>query len=411
MSNNNIINDLKIAAKREGVNFIPACKRLLRGEVLVTSSKRGVRPIAIGESFKPKFAVIIGTSTDDKSIKAVVSKAKLACSLGASMIHDGSTGGDIDKIRRILIQEISVPIAFSHPVGAVALAAHNNRDIKDVTENELVERIEYDISMGAEILVIPAAVTEKLANASLKSQRLMPCTSKCGSLIIHWMVSHKKENPYYKYIDKILRLAKENATVICLLSAFRPGSIADAFDNVQLEELKVIREIVKKAHETGVGIEAGLGGHMPINRISGFFSSQKRLLKTPIIVFGPQVTDTAVGCDHIDASIGQGLALLSGADAFFVITPAEHLGMPQEKDIIRGCEAARIVAHAINISHGKDIREDIEISKERARGNLHRQLDFVIDKNKLRVMRKKYFRKDKCSICAKFCALKTMRDI
>lgn len=391
LPNNNIINDLKIACKKEGVNFGAAYRKFLKGEILVTSSKRGIRPIALGEGFRPKFAVIVGTSSENKSIKAVVLKAKLASSLGASMIHDGSTGGNIDNIRRSLIQEIPVPIAFSHPVGAITWAAHNNRGIKDVTESELMERIGYDISMGAEILVIPVSATQQVANMSLKSKRLMPCTSKCGSLIVHWMMKHKKENPYYKYIDKILKIAKQNNTVICLLAAFRPGCIADAFDDVQLEELKVINEVVKKAHEAGVQIEAGLGGHMPINRISDFFSSQKRLLKIPIISFGPQVTDTAVGCDHIDASIGQSLALLSGADALFIITPAEHLGMPQEKDIIKGCEAARIVTHAINISHAKDLGEDFEISKARASGNLYKQ--------------------GKCSICGEFCALKTMRDI
>ncbi len=180
---------------------------------------------------------------------------------------------------------------------------------------------------------------------------------------------------------------------------------------MQWEELKVIKELVKKAHKAGVQIEAGLGGHMPINRISDFFCLQKRLLKTPIIVFGPQVTDIALGCDHIDASIGQSLALLSGADAFFMITPAEHLGMPQEKDMIKGCEAARIVAHAINVSRGKDIGEDLKVSKARARGNLHKQLDVMIDKNKLKVMQKVCFKKGKCSICGEYCALKTMRHI
>ncbi len=411
LSNNNIINDLKIACKKEGVNFNAAYKKLLKGKILVTSSKRGIRPIALGEGFKPKFAVIVGTSTEDKSIKAVVLKAKLACSLGASIIHDGSTGGDIDKIRRILIQEISVPFAFSHPIGAIISAAYNNREVKDVTENELMERVEYDIDMGAEILVIPAGATQKMVNMSLKSKRVMPCTSKCGSLIVHWMIKHKKENPYYKYIDKILKVAKQNDTVICFLSSFRSGCIADAFDDVQLEELKVIRELVKKAHEAKVQIEVGLGGHMPINRISDFFSSQKRLLKTPIISFGPQVTDTAVGNDHIDTSIGQSLALLSGADAFFIITPAEHLGMPQEEDITKGCEAARIVTHAINVSHGKDIGEDLEISRARARGNWHKQLDFMIDKKKSKVIQKRYFKRGKCSICGEYCALKTMRDI
>lgn len=384
--NHRLINDLKTACKKEGINFSAAWRKLLRGEILVTSSKRGIEPVALGEGFMPKFAMIVGASSEEKNISKVVKKARLACAQGVSIVHDGSTGGDIDKIRRALTQEISVPLAFSHPVGAIVSAANKGRDIKDVTEEELIERVEYDIDMQAEILVIPAAVTTRLAEMSLGSSRIMPCSSKCGSLIVSWMTKHKKENPYFKYIDKILKIAKKKNTVICILAAFRPGCLADAFDNLQLAELKIIKELVNKAHSFGVQVEVGLGGHMPINRINGFFSEQKRLLKTPIIAFGPQVTDIAVGCDHIDASIGQSLALLSGgADAFFVITPAEHLGMPQEKDVIKGCEAARIVAHAINVSYNKDIEQDKQISKLRAKGE--------------------------CSICGQYCALKTMRKI
>jgi phosphomethylpyrimidine synthase len=386
LAGNNLIGNLKIACKKEGVDFSAAYKKFLKGEVLVTSSKRRIEPIALGEGFRPKFAVIVGTSTEEKSIKKVIVKARLACSLGASMIHEGSTVGDVDKIRRILIQEVSVPIAFSHPVGTIISAAHKNRGIKDVTEDELVERVEYDIDMGAESLVIPASATQRIVKMSLRSKRIMPCTSKCGSLIVNWMIRHKKENPYFKYIDKIFKIAKSNNTIICLLSVFRPGCIADAFDEVQREELKVIKGLVEKARKAGVQIEVGLGGHMPINRISDYYLAQKRLFRTPIISFGPQVTDTSVGCDHIDAAIGQSLALLSGADALFIITPAEHLGMPQEEDIIKGCEAARIAIHAINVSRGKDIEDDLEISKARAKGS-------------------------GCSMCGEYCALKTMREV
>lgn len=389
MRNHNLIEDLKSACKKEGVNFKHARRKLLRGEILVTSSKRGIEPLALGAGFRKKFAVIVGTSSGDKNISKVIRKARLACAQGASMVHDGSTAGDIGRIRRALIRELAVPIAFSHPVGAIAQAAYKDRGVKKVTEEELIERIEYDIDMGAEILVIPAAATAKLAGMSLKSGRLMPCVSKCGSLMVSWMLRHQKENPYYKYIDKIFKIAKDKNTTICLLTAFRPGCIADAFDNLQMAELKIIKELVKKAHQAGVQVEAGLGGHLPLNRISGFFSAQKQLLKTPIIAFGPQVTDTAAGSDHIDASIGQGLAMVSGADAFFVITPAEHLGMPQEKDVIEGCAAARIVCHAANISYGKDTEVDLIRAGARARGGIIGQ----------------------CSICGNYCALKTMRNI
>jgi len=389
LRNHSLIEDLKTACKKEGVNFNHARKKLLKGEILVTSSERGITPLALGEGFRKKFAVIVGTSSEDKNISKVIKKAKFACGQGASMIHDGSTAGDIDKIRRALIQELAVPIAFSHPVGAIAQAAYKGRSIKKVTEEELIERIEYDIEMGAEILVIPAAATAKLANMSFKSGRLMPCTSKCGSLILSWMAMHKKENPYYKNIDKIFKIAKRKNTVICLLASFRPGCLADAFDHLHLAELKIIKGLVRKAHQQRVQIEVGLGGHLPLNRISGFFSAQTNLLKTPIISFGPQITDTSVGSDHIDASIGQGVAVVSGADAFFVITPAEHLGMPEKKDIAKGCQAARIVVHAANISIGKDMERDLAMAKARARGGIS----------------------GKCSICGDHCALRTMRNI
>lgn len=380
LPNNKMLRNIKDVSVCEGVDPKKLIKGVCQGKISVTCSKRGAKTVGFGEGLSPKFCVIVGTSSEKRNVQAVVAKAKLSVRYGASVIHDGSTGGDINKIRQRLVKEISVPLAFSHPVGAIAAAAHNGRDIKKIDTEELLDRVEYDIEMGAEILVLPIGITRAFMKKMLASDRTIRCTSKCGALITKWMMVHREENPYYSNLEKILKIAKKNNTILSFVGMGRSGCIADALDEIQLKELKIIQTVVKKALHYGVHVKAGSGGHIPINKIASFFSFQKKLFKVPIIAFGPQVTDASFGNDHISAAIGQSIALLSGADAFFIITPSEHIKMPTKKDIRSGCQVARMVVHSINIARGKDTGIDMKISRSRAR--------------------------NKCNICGeKFCAM------
>lgn len=403
--------EIKKIALEEKVSPEGLAKSVRKGEAVIITSRRGVGPVGIGKNLRAKFATIVGTSTHETDIKSVIRKAKIAVKHGASVIHNGSSGGDVPEIQKRLLDAVEVPMAVCHPIGVMADACFRKRRFADLKEGEFIKQVRSDMEQGVEVLLLPLGVTRTILGKLKNSGRIMPCCSKSGSIMASWIAHNNQENPYCIHFDEILAMAKEYGTTLSVVGAFRSGCIHDALDDVQYEKLKVIKEYVDRAKKAGVRIKAGSGGHLPADKISGFYAYQKKLLKAPVISFGPQVSDISLGYDHISAAMGQIIALLSGADIIFSITPAEHLGMPDEEQTRQGCIAAKIACHSADITRGKDLDMDDSLSKARERQDWKEQIRFALDRPLMEKLKSAGKHKKKCSICGDFCAYKLMNAL
>jgi len=402
------LTDIKKISLQENVSLESLTESVKKGESIIITSRRRIEPLGMGENLRAKFACIVGTSTYETDIDAVIRKAKIAIQCGASVIHNGSAGGDILEIQKRLLEAVDVPLAVCHPIGVIADACYRKRRFVDVKESEFIEQVQRDIEQGIEILLLPLGVTKALVDRLPSSNRIMPCCSKSGSIMAAWITYNRHENPYCVHFDEILEIAKEHNTTLSVVAAFRSGCIHDALDEIQYGELKFIKEYVDRAKEAGVQIKAGSGGHLPAHKITSFFRHQKELFKVPIICFGPQVTDISLGYDHISSAMGQLIALLSGADIIFSITPSEHISLPDEEQTKQGCIIAKIVCHSADIARGKDVNLDNALSKARQRLDWQEQIKFALDESVKEKLKSASINQKRCNVCGNFCAFELM---
>ncbi len=227
------------------------------------------------------------------------------------------------------------------------------------------------------------------------------------------LVMTGEENPFYEYYDEILEICREHDVTISLGDACRPGSLADASDICQIEELVRLGELTKRAWEKDVAVIVEGPGHMPIDQIEANVKIQQALCHgAPFYVLGPLVTDIAPGYDHITAAIGGAIAAAAGVAFLCYVTPAEHLALPNLEDVKQGIIASQIAAHAGDIAKGiPGARDrDDKMSKARAELDWEAQWKYALDPETARAIREDRSpgQEDSCSMCGKFCAVRSM---
>ena len=225
---------------------------------------------------------------------------------------------------------------------------------------------------------------------------------------------HGKENPLYAQFDRLLEIARRYDFTLSLGDGLRPGSVVDASDRPQIEELLTLGELVKRSWEADVQVMVEGPGHVPLDQVEMNVQLQKRVCQgAPFYVLGPLVTDIGAGYDHIVAAIGGALAAASGADFLCYVTPSEHLGLPSVEDVRQGIIASRIAAHAADIVKGIKgaISRDLRMSEARKKLDWARQQRLAIDPDKFKEIRKKRKTKTKaCSMCGEFCAMRIVSE-
>jgi phosphomethylpyrimidine synthase len=230
------------------------------------------------------------------------------------------------------------------------------------------------------------------------------------------MTENDRENPFYEHFDRLLEICREYDITLSLGDGLRPGSLKDATDAPQLQELIFLGELTRRARQQQVQVMIEGPGHVPLNEVVANMQIEKKLCHgAPFYVLGPVVTDVAPGYDHITSAIGGALAAASGADFLCYVTPAEHLRLPDLSDIKEGIVAARIAAHAADIAKAVPGAMDWDVRMSEARKNLdwERMLDLAMDPEKARAYRASSMPQDKevCTMCGDLCAMKRSRKI
>ena len=375
-----------------------------------------LEPAAIGRNFLVKINANIGNSAVTSSIEEEVEKMTWAIRWGADTVMDLSTGRNIHETREWIIRNSPVPIGTVPIYQALEKAGGKPEELTwELFRDTLIEQAEQ----GVDYFTIHAGVL--LRYIPLTAKRLTGIVSRGGSILAKWCLAHHTENFLYTKFDEICEIMKTYDVTFSLGDGLRPGSLADANDDAQFAELDTLGELTQKAwkHDCQVMIEGPR--HVPIHKIKE--NVDRELVacnEAPFYTLGPLVTDAAPGYDHITSAIGAALIGYFGTAMLCYVTPKEHLGLPDKKDVKDGVIAYKIAAHAADIAKGHPSAQAIDdaISKARFEFRWEDQFNLSFDPETARefhdatlpqvTAKVAHF----CSMCGPhFCSMKITQDV
>lgn len=405
---------LRTVAEKEFMEESALIELVAQGKVAIPANKKHVclNPEGIGSMLRTKINVNLGVSRDCTDYGSEMQKVMSAVHLGAEAIMDLSSHGDTQPFRRKLTSECPALIGTVPVYDSVI---HYKRDLETLTARDFIDVVRLHAEDGVDFVTLHAGITRKTIAQIRQHKRKMNIVSRGGSLVFAWMSMTGNENPFYEYYDEILDICETHDVTISLGDACRPGCLADATDVCQIEELVRLGELTKRAWNHNVQVMVEGPGHVPLDQIAANMKIQQSVcMGAPFYVLGPLVTDIAPGYDHITAAIGGAVAAMSGAAFLCYVTPAEHLALPNVDDVRQGIIASRIAAHAADIAKGIPHARDIDDTMADARRNLDWETQFscALDPETARRIREsrkpENDHSDTCSMCGKFCAVRSM---
>jgi phosphomethylpyrimidine synthase len=373
-------------------------------------------PMIIGRNFLVKINANIGNSAVTSSIEEEVEKAVWACRWGADTIMDLSTGKNIHETREWIIRNSPVPIGTVPIYQALEKVNGKAEDLTwEIFKDTLIEQAEQGVSY----FTIHAGVL--LRYIPLTAKRMTGIVSRGGSIMAKWCLSHHKENFLYTHFEEICEIMKAYDVAFSLGDGLRPGSLADANDAAQFGELETLGELTKIAwkHDVQVMIEGP--GHVPMHLIKENMDKQlKECHEAPFYTLGPLTTDIAPGYDHITSAIGAAMIGWYGTAMLCYVTPKEHLGLPNRKDVKDGVITYKLAAHAADLAKGHPGAQyrDNALSKARFEFRWEDQFNLSLDPDTAREFHDETLPAEGakvahfCSMCGpKFCSMKITQDI
>ncbi len=396
---------IKFVAKKEGIPETRLKTLVARGEVVILQNPQG-DPVGIGRCLSTKVNANIGTSPEHISLEEEIEKARMAEQSGADTLMDLSTGGDLDRVRRAILESTLLPVG-SVPIYQAALRYSSPADM---TSDDMFNSVRLHAKDGISFVTIHAGVNLASLDQLKSSSRILGIVSRGGAFMAAWMAQNQEENPFYREFDYLLEMAGEYDLTLSLGDGMRPGCIQDASDRPKFTEFISLGRLVRKARKAGVQTMVEGPGHVPLDEIALSVQAMKHLCdNAPVYLLGPLVTDLAPGYDHITAAIGGALAGMHGADYLCVTTPTEHLSLPTPQDVREGVMAARIAAHAADLVRpGQRERarsRDREMAEARAKLDWEAQFQCAIDPEKARSLHRQG-RTETCTMCGELCTIK-----
>jgi phosphomethylpyrimidine synthase len=368
-----------------------------------------LEPMAIGVESLCKINANIGNSAITSNVDEELRKLHTAVHFGADTVMDLSTGGGIHEIREAILRHSPVPIGTVPIYEAVSRV----KRIEDLNASLMLEVIEEQAQQGVDYMTIHAGVLVQYL--PLISKRITGIVSRGGAILAQWMAHHHKQNFLYECFDDITKILKKYDVSYSLGDGLRPGCIADASDEAQFAELRTLGELTKKAWEYDVQVMIEGPGHIPLDKIKEQVDKEVEFCHAaPFYVLGPLVTDIAPGYDHITSAIGAAMIGWHGAAMLCYVTPKEHLGLPNEKDVKDGIIAYKIAAHAADIARHRPGAQDRDnaLSYARYTFDWEKQFALSLDPETARSMHDEtladdYYKDAKfCSMCGpKFCSM------
>lgn len=373
-------------------------------------------PMVIGRNFLVKINANIGNSAVASSIDEEVEKAVWACRWGADTIMDLSTGPNIHETREWILRNSPVPIGTVPIYQALEKVKGVPEDLTwEIFRDTLIEQAEQ----GVDYFTIHAGVL--LRYVPLTAKRLTGIVSRGGSIMAKWCLAHHKENFLYTHFEDICEIMKAYDVAFSLGDGLRPGAIADANDQAQFAELKTLGELTKVAWKHDVQVMVEGPGHVPMQLIKENMDKQlAECYEAPFYTLGPLTTDIAPGYDHITSAIGAAMIGWFGCAMLCYVTPKEHLGLPNKKDVKDGVIAYKIAAHAADLAKGHPGAQarDNALSRARFEFRWNDQFNLALDPDTAREFHDETLPSENakvahfCSMCGpKFCSMKITQEV
>lgn len=375
-----------------------------------------LEPMIIGRNFLVKINANIGNSALGSSIDEEVAKMTWATRWGADTIMDLSTGKNIHETREWIIRNSPVPIGTVPIYQALEKVDGVAEDLTwEIFKDTLIEQAEQ----GVDYFTIHAGVL--LRYVPLTANRLTGIVSRGGSIMAQWCLAHHEENFLYTHFDEICEIMKAYDVSFSLGDGLRPGCIQDANDEAQFSELKTLGELTHRAWEHDVQVMIEGPGHVPMHMIKENMDLQLEVCKeAPFYTLGPLTTDIAPGYDHITSAIGAAMIGWYGTAMLCYVTPKEHLGLPNKKDVKDGIITYKLAAHAADLAKGHPGAQvrDNALSKARFEFRWDDQFNLSLDPDTARSMHDETLPKEAhksahfCSMCGpKFCSMKITQNV
>jgi phosphomethylpyrimidine synthase len=373
-------------------------------------------PMIIGRNFLVKINANIGNSAVASSIEEEVEKMRWATKWGADTVMDLSTGKNIHATREWIIRNSPVPIGTVPIYQALEKVGGRAEELTwEIYRDTLIEQAEQ----GVDYFTVHAGVL--LRYVPLTARRATGIVSRGGSIMAKWCLAHHRESFLYTHWDEICEIMAAYDVSFSIGDGLRPGSIADANDEAQFAELYTQGELTKRAWGHHVQVMNEGPGHIPMHMIKENMEKQLEWCdEAPFYTLGPLTTDIAPGYDHITSAIGAAMIGWYGCAMLCYVTPKEHLGLPNKKDVKDGVMAYKIAAHAADLAKGHPGAQyrDNAISKARFEFRWEDQFNLSLDPETAREFHDETLPTEGaktahfCSMCGPhFCSMKITEDV
>jgi phosphomethylpyrimidine synthase len=410
--------EMEFAAIREEVSPELVRDEIARGRAILPANVNHPEsePMVIGRRFLVKINANIGNSAVTSSIEEEVEKMTWSARWGADTVMDLSTGKNIHETREWILRNSPVPIGTVPIYQALEKVGGKAEELTwEVFRDTLIEQAEQ----GVDYFTIHAGVL--LRYIPLTAKRVTGIVSRGGSIMAKWCLAHHAESFLYTRFDEICEIMKSYDVAFSLGDGLRPGSTADANDEAQFAELTTLGELTDKAWAQDCQVMIEGPGHVPMHLIAENMARQLTICKeAPFYTLGPLTTDIAPGYDHITSAIGAALIGWLGTAMLCYVTPKEHLGLPNKKDVKDGVIAYKIAAHAADLAKGHPgarLRDDV-LSKARFEFRWEDQFNLSLDPETAREFHDETLPAEGakiahfCSMCGPhFCSMKITQDV
>jgi phosphomethylpyrimidine synthase len=410
--------EMEFIALREGLEPSFVRDEVARGRAIIPSNVNHpeTEPMIIGRKFLVKINANIGNSAVASSIEEEVEKMTWATRWGADTVMDLSTGKNIHETREWILRNSPVPIGTVPIYQALEKVGGKAEELTwEIYRDTLIEQAEQ----GVDYFTIHAGV--RLPFVPLTAKRVTGIVSRGGSIMAKWCLAHHRESFLYTRFREICEIMAAYDVAFSLGDGLRPGSNADANDEAQFAELDTLGELTTIAWDYDVQVMIEGPGHVPMHLIKENMDRQLQVChEAPFYTLGPLTTDVAPGYDHITSAIGAAMIGWYGTAMLCYVTPKEHLGLPNRKDVKDGVIAYKIAAHAADIAKGHPGARDWDDALSRARFEFRweDQFNLSLDPETAREFHDETLPADGakiahfCSMCGPhFCSMKITQDV
>src|SRR2546422_2758634 len=410
--------EMEFVALREGVTPELVRDEIARGRAILPANVNHpeTEPMIIGRAFLVKINANIGNSAVASSIEEEVEKMTWATRWGGDTVMDLSTGKNIHETREWILRNSPVPIGTVPIYQALEKVGGKAEDLTwDIYRDTLIEQAEQ----GVDYFTIHAGVL--LRYIPLNAKRVTGIVSRGGSIMAKWCLAHHQESFLYTRFRDMCELMASYDVAFSLGDGLRPGCQADANDEAQFAELDTLGELTRIAWEYDAQVMIEGPGHVPMHLIKENMDRQLAVChEAPFYTLGPLTTDVAPGYDHITSAIGAAMIGWFGTAMLCYVTPKEHLGLPNRKDVKDGVIAYKIAAHAADLANGwARAREwDDALSKARFEFRWEDQFNLSMDPETAREFHDETLPQDGaklahfCSMCGpQFCSMKITEEV